>query len=108
MDLTNLRLISAGDKAFEKEMMETALIYLPDVMLELSNAIKNRDLKAIKFTAHTLKSSFYTVGINDESILNTLELEVIEDFTILENLYSKLQKILLISLERLEIELINL
>ena len=108
MDLTNLRLMSEGDKAFEKEMVETALIYLPEVMLVLSNAIKNRDLENIKSTAHTLKSSFFTVGINDESILNTLELEVIEDFTTLENLYFKLEKILLISLERLEIELINL
>ena len=108
MDLTNLRLMSEGDKDFEKEMIETALIYLPEVMLALLNAIKNMDFVGIKATAHSLKSSFFIVGINDESILNKLELEEIEDFAMLENLYFNLENIVLASLKSLEIELINL
>lgn len=108
MDLTNLRLMAEGDKDFEKEMIETALTYLPEMMVVLLNAIKMMDFRGIKSTAHTLKSSFFIVGINDESILNRLELEEIENFTTLENLYFNLESILLASLERLKIELINL
>ena len=108
MDLTNLRLMSEGDKAFEKEMIATALVYLPEVMLVLLNAIKNMDFAGIKATAHNLKSSFFIIGINDKSILNRLELEKIEDSTTLENLYFNLENILLASLESLEIEFINL
>ena len=108
MDLTNLRLMSEGDKVFEKEMIATALVYLPEVMLVLLNAIKDMDFVGIKSTAHSLKSSFFIIGINDKSILNRLELEKIEDSTTLRNLYFNLENILLASLESLEIEFINL
>lgn len=108
MDLTNLRLMAEGDKAFEKDMIATAISYLPEVMSVLSNAIKNRNFVSVKATAHTLKSSFFMVGINDESMLNRLELEEIEDFRTLENLYANLENIMLISLECLKIELVNL
>jgi HPt (histidine-containing phosphotransfer) domain-containing protein len=108
MDLTNLRLMSEGDKTFEKEMIETAINYLPEIMSTLSTAIKKGDFVNIKATAHTLKSSFFMVGIDDESILNKLEIEQIEDFGILDNLFNRLEKKLLASLKSLENELINL
>ena len=106
MDFTNLRLLSEGDKVFEKEIIATAIIYLPEVMLALLQAIKNMDFVSIKAIAHTLKSSFFIVGIKDESILN--KLEEIEDFKILENLYFNLENIMQESLESLKIELFNL
>lgn len=108
MNLTNLRLMSEGDKAFEKDMIETSLNYLPEVMLTLKNAIKEMDFVTIRATAHMLKSSFFMVGIDDESILNKLEIEEIEDFVLLENMFDKLEKIFSNSLKSLEIELVNL
>jgi hypothetical protein len=108
MDLTNLRLMSEGDKAFEKDMIETSLNYLPEVMLTLKTAIKKMDFVSIRATAHTLKTSFFVVGIDDESILNKLEIEEIEDFALLQNLFDKLENNFLNSIKSLEIELINL
>jgi hypothetical protein len=108
MDLTNLRLMSEGDKAFEKEMIETSLSYIPEVMSQLLTEIEQLDFCGVKSTAHKLKSSFFIMGIDDESILTKLELEKIDDLAALKHLYFKLEKIQLASLKRLEIELVNL
>jgi hypothetical protein len=77
-------------------------------MSQLLTEIEQLDFCGVKSTAHKLKSSFFMMGIDDESILTKLELETIEDFITLENLYFKLEKILSASLKHLEIELVNL
>ncbi len=107
MDLTNLRLMSEGDKAFEKEMIEISLNYIPEVMAQLLMKIEQMDFPGIKSTAHKLKSSIFILGIDDESILNKLELEEIEDLDILKQLYYRLENIQLESMKYLEIELIK-
>ena len=105
MNLTNLRLMSEGDKAFEKEMIEISLSYLPEMIALLYSEIVQLDFNGIKLTAHKLKSSIFILGIDDESILNKLELEEIEDLDTLKELHFRLENIILDSLKSLEIEL---
>lgn len=108
MDLTNLRLMSEGDKTFEKEMIETSLSYIPEVMAQLFTEIEQLDFYGIKSTAHKLKSSIFILGIDDEFILNKLEVEDIKDLSTLKQLYYRLEKIQLEGMKCLEIELIKL
>lgn len=108
MDLTYLRTMSDGDKAFEKEMIEISLSYIPEVMLQLLSEIEQVDTHGIKLTAHKLKSSFFIMGIDDESILNKLEFEDIVDLSTFKQLYFRLENIQLASMKCLETELINL
>ena len=108
MDLTYLRMMSDGDKAFEKEMIEISLSYIPEVMLQLQSEIEQVNTHGIKSTAHKLKSSFFIMGIDDESILIKLELEDIVDLATLKQLYFRLDNIQLTSIKCLKTELINL
>ena len=108
MDLTNLRLMSEGDTTFEKEMIETSLSYIPEVMAQLLSEIEQLDFHGIKSTAHKLKSSIFILGIDDESILNKLEVEDIKDLYTLKQLYFRLENIQLESMKFLKIELIKL
>lgn len=108
MDLTILRSMSEGDKMFEKEMIETSLSYIPEVMSQLLIEIEKIDLNGIKAIAHKLKSSFFIVGIDDETILSKLESEEINDLTTLKELYYRLENIQSVSMKYLKTELINL
>ncbi|WP_341225087.1 PAS domain S-box protein [uncultured Arcticibacterium sp.] len=104
-DLNYLRTMAEGNKEFEKEIINTSLIHIPDNLKLLLNAIRLLDLKEISAVAHRLKSSFNVMGIDDQNLLKEFELSGITDLSTLENMYFKLDGIYNETRECLELEL---
>lgn len=104
-DLNYLRTMAEGNKEFEKEIINTSLVHIPDNLKMLLNAIRLLDLKEISAVAHRLKSSFNVMGIDDQNILKEFELSGIDDLSTLENMYLKLDNIYNETRECLELEL---
>ncbi|WP_304237039.1 PAS domain S-box protein [Jiulongibacter sediminis] len=87
LDLSYLYSLSNRDKDFEKEILETSLITIPEDMNKLQDAIQNFEYNEIKAIAHKLKSSFMTIGMDANEELHQLEYEDIAEYKILEEIY---------------------
>jgi PAS domain S-box-containing protein len=105
VNLDYLRGLAEGNIAFEKEIITTSLNYIPDELNLLVKAIGILDLKQISARAHKLKSSFYVLGIDDQSLLKEFEMNKIDDLQTLQNMFDKLERIYLNSKKFLELEL---
>lgn len=87
LDLSYLHTLSNNDKEFEKEILETSLITIPEDMNLLQEAIQNFEYNEIKAIAHKLKSSFMTIGMDAKEELHQLEYEDIAEYKKLEDIY---------------------
>ncbi|MEO6304249.1 MAG: Hpt domain-containing protein [Bacteroidia bacterium] len=63
-DLSYLREISKGNAAFIDEMIDIFLTENPKEIIDLENAINQKDFGSIKEAAHKMKSTIPFVGID--------------------------------------------
>lgn len=61
-ELNPLRALAAGDKKFEREMLEMLLKSLPEDLLSAQEAIAGENLSLLKSIAHRIKSSVALAG----------------------------------------------
>ncbi|MGR3811545.1 PAS domain S-box protein [Jiulongibacter sp. NS-SX5] len=87
LDLSYLKSLSDEDKSFEKEILETSLVAIPEELEKLNDAVVKMNAKKVSEIAHKLKSTFMTVGIDAKAELDRLEYDNIEVYQDLENLY---------------------
>lgn len=64
--LDYLKELSAGDKKFEKEIIEQFIKVVPQEIESLKKAIDNRDFRQIYQVAHSMKSSVSYLGLTSE------------------------------------------
>jgi signal transduction histidine kinase/CheY-like chemotaxis protein/HPt (histidine-containing phosphotransfer) domain-containing protein len=64
IDMDYLRLLSKGDKEFERNMMQAFTEQIPRELHELKTAISKRNYKKIASVAHTMKSTVSYLGIH--------------------------------------------
>lgn len=64
IDLTYLRELSSGNRAFEKEMLTLFIKQVPEELMELQQAYQQKEHLLVKNTAHRMKSSLPLVGID--------------------------------------------
>lgn len=110
-DLSYLIEHAAGDTSFLKEMITEFLNETPNQLSALNSDIKEEDFKKIKFTSHSMKGLFLTLGMNKAAKL----LKEIETFaenqssfdTIVQN-YGEIETIFNKSKSLLEMELVKL
>jgi HPt (histidine-containing phosphotransfer) domain-containing protein len=65
LDTNHLSEISGGDAEFEREIVDTFLGSVPELIAELEAAIASSDVAVAGRVAHTLKGSARSVGAND-------------------------------------------
>ena len=62
----------AGDEEILKEIMESFVTNLPEMIAAIATAIANNDCKALEFSAHTVKgsaSNFYVQAVVDSAFV---------------------------------------
>jgi PAS domain S-box-containing protein len=104
-DLEYLKSMAEGNKDFEKDIISTSLLHIPENLMELLTAIRLLDLNSISQTAHKLKSSFFIMGIDEEGLLQAFEHDGIGDLSTLERMYCRLDEIFKSTSKSLELEL---
>ena len=62
IDLSYLKEFSHGDRAFEKDMLESSLIETEEKLLLLRKSITERKFERMKAVAHSLKSLMSIIG----------------------------------------------
>ncbi len=94
IDLKYLKELSAGNKAFEKEMIELFLDQTPNQIEQFDDSITKKDFEAIAKNAHKLKSSFKVFGAFETAdILKKIETLALEkDIDEVSILHQKLSK----------------
>ena len=76
IDLEYLQTISKGDKAFEKNMIRSFSIQIPEELKKLKIAIENKDYGNIASITHTMKSTVLYMGLQQlEPLLEEIENE---------------------------------
>lgn len=74
INLSYLELISGGDKAFQKEIMETFLTYFPGMIQAVADAVEVQNAELLKQAAHKAKSPTKFLGLDDTwLVLHNLE-----------------------------------
>jgi CheY-like chemotaxis protein len=63
IDLEYLRTLSKGDETFEKNMIRSFSVQIPEELSELKSAIEQEDYKRISAIAHTMKSTVSYMGM---------------------------------------------
>jgi len=63
IDLEYLQTLSKGDKNFEKNMIRSFSLQLPEELNELKAAIEQKNFKKIAYVAHSMKSTVSYVGL---------------------------------------------
>lgn len=108
VDLSYLRQLSDDNKDFEQEIIHLYLEQIPVEFDIIKKAIAVENYSVIKATAHKLKSSFTSMGVNDKGLLSSLEqkagqqlsIEIIKaEFADLEKIRIKSEKVLKRQLE---------
>ncbi|MDR6564524.1 MULTISPECIES: PAS domain S-box protein [unclassified Arcicella] len=96
VDLSYLQELSDGNKEFEQEIIELYLSQMPIEFDILRKAISEVNYPGIKATAHKLKSSFSSMGVNEGGILKSLESKALakEDIEIIKSEFAQLEIIL--------------
>lgn len=104
VDLSYLRELSDGNKEFEQEIIELYLSQMPVEFDIFRKAISDVDYPGIKATAHKLKSSFSSMGINESGILKSLESKALakEDIEVIKSEFARLEVILAYSVKILQ------
>lgn len=85
INLDYLKSLSVTDKHFLKDMLETFLTDAPKLINDLEQAIRNRDKLRVKASAHSLKSNFAFLGVQNlaaklEKMENSAVNNSVEDF----------------------------
>ncbi len=73
VDLSYLRELSDGNKEFEQEIIELYLNQMPIDLEILRKAVEEANYTGIRLTAHKLKSSFSSMGVNESGLLKSME-----------------------------------
>lgn len=77
LDLSYFNALTAGDKNFQIELLDTALQIVPSALEKVNEALKSLNFEQLKFEAHKMKSGARVIGI---PILETLQ--TIEEFAL--------------------------
>ncbi|MET3128367.1 PAS domain S-box-containing protein [Arcicella rosea] len=95
VDLSYLRELSDGNKEFEQEIIELYLNQMPIDFDILRKAIDAVDYVLTKSTAHKLKSSFSSMGVNENGLLKSIEdkAKTMVDMSIIKSEFTKLEVI---------------
>lgn len=110
-DLSYLIEHAAGDTIFLKEMITEFLNETPNQLFELNRDIKDEDYKKIKFTSHSMKGLFLTLGMNKAAkLLKEIETcaEEQSSFSTIVKNYEEIETIFNKSKSLLEMELMKL
>lgn len=110
-DLSYLIEHAAGDTVFLKEMITEFLNETPNQLSELNHDIKDEDYKKIKFTSHSMKGLFLTLGMNKAAkLLKEIETYAEEQasFEAIVHNYEEIETIFNKSKSLLEMELVKL
>ena len=105
LDLKRLKKVSLGDKDFEKDLLKDYMVDTRSKYEQMTDVLKEKNLKKLSELAHTLKGSSYTVGasiVGDES----LGIELSARSNDYESCSDRLTK-LRVSIEKTEIEINN-
>ena len=105
VDLSYLKLLSDNNKEFEKEILQTSMYTIPADLDLLHHAVNELDHTQIKASAHKLRSSFLTIGLDVQEELETLEFKDITEFKTLEAIYYEIKQKYLKTRKALEVEL---
>jgi HPt (histidine-containing phosphotransfer) domain-containing protein len=65
INLDNLRILARQNESFIREILEVYLANTPKDLDNMAVAVKERDWKVIRYYAHKLKSSSFTIGFNE-------------------------------------------
>jgi CheY-like chemotaxis protein len=63
IDLEYLQTLSKGDKNFEKSMIRSFSLQVPEELNELKAAIEEKNFKRIAYVAHSMKSTISYMGL---------------------------------------------
>lgn len=105
LDLKRLKKVSLSDKDFEKDLLKDYMVDTRSKYEQMTDVLKEKNLKKLSELAHTLKGSSYTVGasiVGDES----LGIELSARSNDYESCSDRLTK-LRVSIEKTEIEINN-
>jgi HPt (histidine-containing phosphotransfer) domain-containing protein len=69
MIIQEIERISGGDSQAKKDLIEIFIRQTSELIAQLQVCLLNTDWKEIKKIAHTLKSSFLYIGINQATLL---------------------------------------
>jgi HPt (histidine-containing phosphotransfer) domain-containing protein len=65
INLDNLRILARQNESFIREILEVYLANTPKDLDNMAVAVKDRDWKVIRYYAHKLKSSSFTIGFSE-------------------------------------------
>lgn len=65
INLDNLRILARQNESFIREILEVYLANTPKDLDNMAVAVRERDWLVIRYYAHKLKSSSFTIGFNE-------------------------------------------
>ena len=65
INLDNLKSLSKDNHAFIREILEVYLMNTPKDVESMEAAVESGDFQMVRYFAHKLKSSSFTIGFND-------------------------------------------
>ena len=65
INLDNLKSLSKNNHAFIREILEVYLMNTPKDVESMEAAVESGDFEMVRYFAHKLKSSSFTIGFND-------------------------------------------
>ena len=65
INLDNLKSLSKNNHAFIREILEVYLMNTPKDVESMESAVESGDFEMVRYFAHKLKSSSFTIGFND-------------------------------------------
>jgi HPt (histidine-containing phosphotransfer) domain-containing protein len=87
IDLSYLENTFSGNKEIINKVLESFLESTPQLVLNLSYNIKNKNWNEVKMLAHMIKSSFHTIGAKSVGdILEELELSLRNSISLLNQI----------------------